>query len=1193
MEFASFFNNLVTEPVNNIAAMFIGQRQNYGLSTVLLRLRVLLSIAVLLLSIRIRQETKLRNPCSKLMSYGRIIPFFDLFRASDPHFMNMFTNTADHQRTDLPSSYVISHSIATKPYPGRGLKLNATPFLGYPRGRLPLLIIVNILAGDIQLNPGPATRIQTQQIESNPTCPIKLSNSFECLSDLSDDPDSGIDYHHYKVTNSSTTNNRQVPKITLRKCVPKITLKKVKKGWTIVSRRNKNSHRPCNTAKPNNESKIKSSKSSFKKDRNILKILIANFQGIKNKTAELITFNKTEQPDIILGCESWLDGSIPSAEMFPENFCVTRNDRKHAGRGGVFIATKSNIPILERPDLCPENCEVTWCQLLIGRSDIFIGSYYRPHTGITSDINNLETSLSKIFRENKNPYIILGGDFNVPDMDWDPPLPSNPLQNDITKIANDHGLEQMVLFPTRRDINGTKNILDLCFTTHPSHVDTIYEHSGFGDHSAVIANINTKIPIPTKPRRKINLWKKVDDEKFIKGAQKMSDDFLESHPETKTVENNWCSFRDSMSKLINDNVPTKMVSGQSRVPWLTSNLQRLCRKKEKTYSKAKRLGGESRWAKYRRTKTNVNKQLRKARRSYISNISDAGNKEFWKFIKTRRKDNVGVQSLKVNNRTVTDDQGKADVLANQFQSVFSREDNQVPDMPDSPHPDMPEIHFSVNGVTKLLKGLNISKASGPDKIPNRALKMAAEQISPVLTFIFNQSYSKGILPDDWRRANIASIFKKGAKSNPANYRPVSLTSVCCKLMEHIVDSQLMNHLSENSIITDYQHAFRSQRSCETQLIATIHDLAEAHNDKNTCDIAILDFSKAFDVVPHGRLLQKLNFYGIRNKTLQWIKSFLTNRHQRTVVNGKMSKWMPVLSGIPQGTVLGPHLFILFINDIINSVKTSTARLFADDCIIYKTIANQADENLLQNDLDNLLNWADKWGMKFNASKCNVMRISRQKDPGRTNYKMMGEQLGEVTTHQYLGVHIQNNLKWNKQAKHASDKATKILNFIRRNFHNCSKSVKVRLYQALVRPHIEYASVVWNPVTSENQNLLDMVQKRAARFVLGDYDWQSSTSNMLHTLNWIPLEKRRENQCLTTLHKIINGELALDINIYANKKPSRQRRTHNQQYNCNSNFISASQFKSSFFPSTIAAWNKLPNHLVTAKTSIFKSLLQAI
>ena len=175
-------------------------------------------------------------------------------------------------------------------------------------------------------------------------------------------------------------------------------------------------------------------------------------------------------------------------------------------------------------------------------------------------------------------------------------------------------------------------------------------------------------------------------------------------------------------------------------------------------------------------------------------------------------------------------------------------------------------------------------------------------------------------------------------------------------------------------------------------------------------------------------------------------------------------------------------------------STYTARLFADDCILYRTISSPSDEKPLQDDLDTLVKWANTWGMKFSASKCSVMRISRKRQPGHTNYIILGEQLQEVSSHQYLGIHIENNLKWNKQTQYATTKGTRALNFIRRNFNNCSKPVKEQLYQTLVRPHLEYASIAWHPGTA-NTNMLDMVQRRAARFVMGDY-----TGN-LASLTW--------------------------------------------------------------------------------------------
>ena len=236
-------------------------------------------------------------------------------------------------------------------------------------------------------------------------------------------------------------------------------------------------------------------------------------------------------------------------------------------------------------------------------------------------------------------------------------------------------------------------------------------------------------------------------------------------------------------------------------------------------------------------------------------------------------------------------------------------------MTGNPFPEMPPIivEVHVGGVRKLLANIDTSKAIGPDQIPNQALKLAADEIAPVLQHIFQQSLDSGELPEDWKRAHIAAIYKKGDTTNPANYRPVSLTCVCCKFLEHIIDSNLMAHLSKWNILAENQHAFRKARSCESQLSLAIHDITKNIDDGLTTDVAIVDFSKAFDVIPHHRLLNKLDFYGIRSKTKQWITSFLTKRQQRVVVNGKYSNWVTVLSGVPQGTVLGPHLFLLHVH----------------------------------------------------------------------------------------------------------------------------------------------------------------------------------------------------------------------------------------------------------------------------------------
>ena len=268
---------------------------------------------------------------------------------------------------------------------------------------------------------------------------------------------------------------------------------------------------------------------------------------------------------------------------------------------------------------------------------------------------------------------------------------------------------------------------------------------------------------------------------------------------------------------------------------------------------------------------------------------------------------------------------------------------------------MPEIQVNEPGILKLLQNLKPHKAGGPDNIKPIILKQLAIEIAPILTFIFNTSLETGEVPSDWRNANVVPIYKKGSRYNASNYRPISLTCICCKILEHVIATAIMTHSDINNMLSPFQHGFRRNRSCETQLLQFTTDIANILAADKQTDVPVMDFSKAFDKVGHGQLLHKLGHYGIRGRTQRWIHGFLSGRTQEVVVEGQHSDRVPVTSGVPQGSVLGPCLFLHYINDLPEGIG-STVRLFADDTVMYLTIASQTDSHKLQTDLSNLAKW---------------------------------------------------------------------------------------------------------------------------------------------------------------------------------------------------------------------------------------------
>ena len=455
------------------------------------------------------------------------------------------------------------------------------------------------------------------------------------------------------------------------------------------------------------------------------------------------------------------------------------------------------------------------------------------------------------------------------------------------------------------------------------------------------------------------------------------------------------------------------------------------------------------------------------------------------------------------------------------------------------------------------------------------MKNLAKEISPVLQKIFQKSVKTGELPSIWKTANVAPAYKKGDKSNAANYRPISLTCILCKTLEHIIASSITKHFTNLGIFYDLQHGFREKRSCETQLTMLIDELYKSVSSKKQVDLVLLDFSKAFDKVSHEKLLLKLSQFGIRGTTLTWIRSFLNNRTQCVVVNGSQSSNISVTSGVPQGSVLGPLLFLAYINDLPTHVQ-SRVRLFADDTAIYLAITQAQQSHTLQTDLSTLEHWEKQWDMEFNPSKCQVIHITRSKKLIDTTYYLHNTKLESTSSAKYLGVTIAEDLTWNKHINNITKKANQTLGFLRRNIKVHSEELKSTAYKTLVRPQLEYCSSVWSPHTETAINQVEAVQRRAARWTKHDYGRTSSVTDMLQSLQWRRLDQRRIDSRLSLCYKITNSLVAIPLEDYMTLTNRRSRHSHELAFKLIDSFTD--YYKFSFSPRTVSHWNALPHNV---------------
>ena len=931
-----------------------------------------------------------------------------------------------------------------------------------------------------------------------------------------------------------------------------------------------------------------------------LKLLSVNCQSIVNKKHEFQQLIHSQNPDIVTATESWLTKDHYTGEFFPPSlsYSIFRRDRTTGKGGGVFIMVKNTLLPSEQPKLNTD-CEILWIKLDIkGSKPLHIASYYRPHEYDMKSILELEKSLEMV-RNLKGLKLILG-DFNFPKLLWDPEhTPSlkpgcstNAVYDKFLDILDDHGLTQMVSESTRQG-----NILDLFLTTNPTLADKVEIIPGISDHDIVSTLISARPTFKKQKSRNCYLFRKANWASLKEYVQTSAQEILKL-ADTLSVEDLWLKLKTTIETGISKYVPSKKIKSKRSLPWITKQIKKLIHKRDVLYQKAKKnRGNNETWRKFKTIKQLIKSKIKTSYNEYLENILDISSsntiessfspKKLFTLLKNSKQDSQNVSPLKdcLTGTLKSNDREKADVLNRQFQSVFSGSSplslkqlcmqrlRHLNPKKFCTYPLMSDISVSKVGVLKLLANLKTDKAAGPDQIRPVVLKELRHEIIDIVTVLYQKSLTTGEIPHDWTRAYVCPIYKKGDTSDPANYRPISLTCILCKTLEHIVTSHLSKHLSSHNILYDLQHGFREKRSCETQLIELTDHLVNNVSSGSQTDLILLDFSKAFDKVNHLKLLFSLQEYGVSAQVLNWTRSFLLGRSQAVVLDGESSAEVPVTSGVPQGSVLGPLCFLIYINQLPFTVSKSQVRLFADDTAIYLTVNSLSDCASLQKDLDKLQEWEKQWDMEFNPSKCQVLHITRNKTVIKNRYYLHGQALEPVSQAKYLGVDFSSDLSFNTHVSRITAKANRSLGFIKRNISTRNERVRELAYKSLVRPQLEYASSVWCPYTKTAIQKVENVQRRAVRWVKHNYSPLSSVTAMQDSLGWRSLEHRRYDSKLIMFYKIYHNLVAIPLPQYI-QTPIRFTR-HMHPLSLRQVQVQSDYQKFSFFPHCIRLWNQLP------------------
>ena len=913
--------------------------------------------------------------------------------------------------------------------------------------------------------------------------------------------------------------------------------------------------------------------------------------------------------DMFACTETKLDPSIESSNISIPSYILTRKDRNRHG-GGVAFYVRDTIHFVRKFEFETPLIEIIWIELsLVDNIKLLAGVCYRPPNQ-KSDVfdlfmSNLELSFERIFESNGNySSIILMGDFNDPCTSWEGDHSLSQLRNNLLLLTKSYNFNQLILEPTRGE-----NILDLLFTSVPDKITMVQVLDPIHDldHCPFLAqlNIGTKqLLTASKISRHIFHYNNGD---FVKLNSLISEVPWHSILSSDTDDNQY-TFNKLVGEMCCECIPNYHVKiYPNSKPGMTLKIKNLFKKANKLHKRAQYTKRNIDIEKHKSARRIAKSEWKKSQFNFYLNLNlklmdkETSTKAWWKLNKIEMgiSKRVAIPSLVQNGTILTDDEDKCEVL-NNFLADQCR--LNVPDHATffinneksklvSPPITLDNIIVLVNDVLSITKSLNINKSSGSDLVGNTVLNKCSESLALPLSILFNNSLQNSHFPTAWKRADIYPIFKKDDPQNCANYRPISLLSPTSKLLERLVYNKLYEFCQKNKLLTPRNSGFKRLDSTVSQLIHITNLIYKGLDDGKKIAAVFLDISKAFDSVWHEGLLFKLEKIGVKGKLLQWFYSYLFGRSQRVVLNGKCSKYLKITSGVPQGSILGPLLFLIFINDIVENIE-SYIFLFADDTSMINisdswNIVNET----LNSDLLLLNNWSSKWLVDFNANKSVYMIISNSAFAAANNtvkLKLNDTPLSLVDTHKHLGLVFNSSLTWSDHVNFTCKRVSKRLGILYKFKNSLNRNILVKLYCSWIRPVIEYCSICYDNISVKDNLKLEKLQRRAAIICTGAQS-RTDTLKLLAEVGWEKLCDRRRSAKLILMYKILN-RLTPDYlhDDFINTQPANPRRAGRLTIP----FCRLTKFRSSFFPSTVKIWNQLPNEIKIEATSIgsFKSRL---